>query len=198
MVSISLWGPAANARESAGAMSCSDRAPARHQCRLAARGRGAKPDRRARPALPKPFTNVECHAQDQPRRRQPLGEGPRLRPLAQIQHVDHRFQGSPSFRCGLTRLRLLERRRRHPKDQPVRCCVLPPIRADRNRDWDENVIQAPTRREPMTERKTVSPAELNAWLTREIRKIEGCHKCELTWKYRLRALGNMTVATGRS
>lgn len=38
----------------------------------------------------------------------------------------------------------------------------------------------------MTERKTVSPAELNAWLTREIRKIEGCHKCELTWKYRLR------------
>jgi hypothetical protein len=38
----------------------------------------------------------------------------------------------------------------------------------------------------MTERKIVSPAELNAWLTGEIRKVNGCHECELTWKYRLR------------
>lgn len=38
----------------------------------------------------------------------------------------------------------------------------------------------------MPERKIVSPADLNTWLTSEIRKIDGCHKCELTWKYRLR------------
>lgn len=38
----------------------------------------------------------------------------------------------------------------------------------------------------MTERRFVSPAELNAWLTGEIRKVDGCHSCELTWKYRLR------------
>lgn len=38
----------------------------------------------------------------------------------------------------------------------------------------------------MPERKIVSPAELNAWLTGEIRKVDGCHECELTWKYRLR------------
>lgn len=39
---------------------------------------------------------------------------------------------------------------------------------------------------PDAARKIVSPADLNAWLTREIRKIDGCHECELTWKYRLR------------
>lgn len=38
----------------------------------------------------------------------------------------------------------------------------------------------------MPERKIVSPAELNAWLTGEIRRVDGCHECELTWKYRLR------------
>lgn len=38
----------------------------------------------------------------------------------------------------------------------------------------------------MPERKIVSPAELNAWLTGEIRKVDGCNECELTWKYRLR------------
>jgi hypothetical protein len=38
----------------------------------------------------------------------------------------------------------------------------------------------------MPERKIVSPAELNAWLTGEIRKVDGCNQCELTWKYRLR------------
>jgi len=27
---------------------------------------------------------------------------------------------------------------------------------------------------------------LNDWLTNEIRKVDGCHECELTWKYRLR------------
>lgn len=38
----------------------------------------------------------------------------------------------------------------------------------------------------MPERKIVSPAELNAWLTGEIRKVDGCHECDLMWKYRLR------------
>lgn len=38
----------------------------------------------------------------------------------------------------------------------------------------------------MSERKIVSPTELNDWLTNEIRKVDGCHQCELTWKYRLR------------
>lgn len=38
----------------------------------------------------------------------------------------------------------------------------------------------------MPERKIVSPAELNAWLTGEIRKVDGCNDCKLTWKYRLR------------
>lgn len=38
----------------------------------------------------------------------------------------------------------------------------------------------------MPERKIVSPTELNDWLTNEIRKVDGCHQCELTWKYRLR------------
>ena len=38
----------------------------------------------------------------------------------------------------------------------------------------------------MPERKIVSPSVLNAWLTAEIRKVDGCHGCELTWKYRLR------------
>ena len=38
----------------------------------------------------------------------------------------------------------------------------------------------------MPQRKIVSPTELNDWLTNEIRKVDGCHECELTWKYRLR------------
>lgn len=38
----------------------------------------------------------------------------------------------------------------------------------------------------MSERKLVSPTELNDWLINEIRKVDGCHECELTWKYRLR------------
>lgn len=38
----------------------------------------------------------------------------------------------------------------------------------------------------MPQRKPVSPTELNNWLTNEIRKVEGCHDCALTWKYRLR------------
>ena len=38
----------------------------------------------------------------------------------------------------------------------------------------------------MAERKVVSSAELNGWLTGEIRNVERCHQCELTWKYRLR------------
>lgn len=38
----------------------------------------------------------------------------------------------------------------------------------------------------MPDRKVVSPADLNAWLTAEIRKVDGCHACQLTWKYRLR------------
>lgn len=38
----------------------------------------------------------------------------------------------------------------------------------------------------MPERKIVSSTELNTWLTSEIRKVNGCHECELTWKYRLR------------
>lgn len=41
----------------------------------------------------------------------------------------------------------------------------------------------------MPERTIVSPAQLNAWLTDEIRKIDGCQRCELTWKYRLRDPG---------
>ncbi|SEM10093.1 hypothetical protein SAMN05518845_11669 [Variovorax sp. YR750] len=41
----------------------------------------------------------------------------------------------------------------------------------------------------MLERKILSSAELNAWLTSEIRKIDGCHECKLTWKYRLRDPG---------
>lgn len=38
----------------------------------------------------------------------------------------------------------------------------------------------------MAERKVVSSAELNVWLTGEIRSVAGCEQCELTWKYRLR------------
>jgi hypothetical protein len=38
----------------------------------------------------------------------------------------------------------------------------------------------------MAERKVVSSAELNLWLTGEIRSFAGCEQCELTWKYRLR------------
>lgn len=38
----------------------------------------------------------------------------------------------------------------------------------------------------MSERKIVSPTELSEWLTNEIRKVDGCRECELTWKYRLR------------
>jgi len=38
----------------------------------------------------------------------------------------------------------------------------------------------------MVERKVVSSAELNDWLTGEIRRVAGCEQCELTWKYRLR------------
>ena len=38
----------------------------------------------------------------------------------------------------------------------------------------------------MSERKIVSSTELNAWLTDEIRKVDGCHDCKLAWKYRLR------------
>jgi hypothetical protein len=37
----------------------------------------------------------------------------------------------------------------------------------------------------MAERKVVSSAELNVWLTSEIRSVAGCEQCELTWKYRL-------------
>jgi hypothetical protein len=36
----------------------------------------------------------------------------------------------------------------------------------------------------MAERKVVSSAELNLWLTGEIRSFAGCEQCELTWKYR--------------
>ena len=39
----------------------------------------------------------------------------------------------------------------------------------------------------MSERKIVSPTELTDWLTNEIRKVDGCHECELTWQYRLRS-----------
>jgi hypothetical protein len=38
----------------------------------------------------------------------------------------------------------------------------------------------------MPERKIVSPSQLNAWLTAQIQKVDGCKNCELTWKYRLR------------
>ncbi len=38
----------------------------------------------------------------------------------------------------------------------------------------------------MAERKIASSAELNVWLTGEIRSVAGCEQCELTWKYRLR------------
>lgn len=38
----------------------------------------------------------------------------------------------------------------------------------------------------MPKRKIVSPSELNAWLTAEIQKIDGCHDCKLIWTYRLR------------
>jgi len=38
----------------------------------------------------------------------------------------------------------------------------------------------------MPERKIVSPSQLNAWLTAQIQKVDGCKDCELTWKYRLR------------
>lgn len=38
----------------------------------------------------------------------------------------------------------------------------------------------------MAERKVVSSAELNVWLTNEIRSVAGCERCQLTWKYRLR------------
>jgi hypothetical protein len=38
----------------------------------------------------------------------------------------------------------------------------------------------------MAERKVVSSAELNVWLTGEIHSVAGCEQCELTWKYRLR------------
>lgn len=38
----------------------------------------------------------------------------------------------------------------------------------------------------MPERKIVSPSQLNAWLTTQIQKVDGCKDCELTWKYRLR------------
>ncbi len=38
----------------------------------------------------------------------------------------------------------------------------------------------------MPARKIVSPSDLNAWLTAQIRKVDGCKDCQLTWKYRLR------------
>jgi hypothetical protein len=38
----------------------------------------------------------------------------------------------------------------------------------------------------MAERKVVSTADLNLWLTGEVRSVAGCAQCELTWKYRLR------------
>lgn len=38
----------------------------------------------------------------------------------------------------------------------------------------------------MPQRKIVSPTELNDWLTNEIRQVDGCHECALTWQYRLR------------
>jgi len=38
----------------------------------------------------------------------------------------------------------------------------------------------------MAERKVVTSAELNRWLTDEVRSVAGCEQCELTWKYRLR------------
>jgi hypothetical protein len=38
----------------------------------------------------------------------------------------------------------------------------------------------------MPDRKVISSAELNAWLTDEIRNVNGCQQCELTWKYRVR------------
>lgn len=38
----------------------------------------------------------------------------------------------------------------------------------------------------MVERKVVSSAELNVWLTGEIRSVAGCEQCELSWGYRLR------------
>ena len=38
----------------------------------------------------------------------------------------------------------------------------------------------------MSERKIVSASQLNAWLTAQIQKVDGCEDCELTWKYRLR------------
>jgi hypothetical protein len=42
------------------------------------------------------------------------------------------------------------------------------------------------RRAAMAERKIVSPSHLNAWLTAQIQKVDGCKDCKLTWKYRLR------------
>ena len=38
----------------------------------------------------------------------------------------------------------------------------------------------------MPVRKIVSPSDLNAWLTAQIQKVDGCKDCQLTWKYRLR------------
>jgi len=38
----------------------------------------------------------------------------------------------------------------------------------------------------MRDRKILSPRDLNAWLTSELQKVDGCHDCSLTWKYRLR------------
>ena len=37
----------------------------------------------------------------------------------------------------------------------------------------------------MVTRKIVSPSALNAWLTAQIQRIDGCKDCMLTWKYRL-------------
>ena len=37
----------------------------------------------------------------------------------------------------------------------------------------------------MATRKIVSPSALNAWLTAQIQRIDGCKDCMLTWKYRL-------------